>query len=97
MNPATDLLRAILALVFVLGLIWLLSYLVRKYGGRLGLPAMPMVPNKERRLQLLETLPLDGKNRLVLIRRDEVEHLVLIGSDTAQVVEGSFKGTKSHD
>jgi flagellar protein FliO/FliZ len=94
MNPSVDLLRAVLALAFVLGLIWLLGALIRKYGWRMGLPT-PMTPSRIRRLQMIETMTLDGKNRLVLFRRDNVEHLVLVGSDTTQVIETAIKGNEA--
>jgi flagellar protein FliO/FliZ len=94
MNPSVDLLRAALALVFTLGLIWLLGASIRKYGWKLGLPT-PMSPSRTRRLQLLEILQLDSKNRIILLRRDEVEHLVLVGQETTQVIETSIKGNVS--
>ncbi len=86
MNSSVDLIRAIVALAFVLGLIWTLGYLIRKHGWRIGLPTAPL-NGKVRRLKIIETLPLDAKNRAVLIRRDDVEHLVLVGTDTAQLIE----------
>jgi hypothetical protein len=36
-------------------------------------------PKAERRLSVVENLPLDGKRRLVLLRCDSQEHLVLLG------------------
>jgi flagellar protein FliO/FliZ len=89
MNPSVDILRAVFALFFVLGLIWLIGASIRKYGWKLGLPT-PMAQSRVRRLQMLEVLNLDGKNRMVLVRRDNVEHLVLVGSETTQVIETSI-------
>ena len=77
-------LRFVLALVFVLALIGVLALIVRRYGpgrmvaGRRG-------PN--RRLWISEVLPLDGRRRLVLVRRDDVEHLIMLGHGTDLVVE----------
>ena len=77
-------LRFVLALVFVLGLIGILAMIVRKYGpGR-------MVTGRRgasRRLWVSEVLPLDGRRRLVLLRRDGVEHLLLLGHGADVVVE----------
>lgn len=42
---------------------------------------------KRRRLQIVEILPLDTKTRAVLLRRDDTEHLVVIGPDSLAVVE----------
>jgi flagellar protein FliO/FliZ len=42
---------------------------------------------RRRRLQTVEVLPLDSKTRAVLLRRDDTEHLVVIGPDSLAVVE----------
>ncbi|MBF0246780.1 MAG: FliO/MopB family protein [Alphaproteobacteria bacterium] len=75
----------ILALAFVLGLIGLLATLARRWG--LGVSTHAMRRGGERRLALVEILPLDAKRRAVLIRRDDLEHLVVLGPDSATVVE----------
>jgi flagellar protein FliO/FliZ len=82
-------LRFILALLFVLGLIGLFAWAARRFGltGRLA-PAI----GKTRRLKVLEMQPLDPKTRLVLIRRDDVEHLVLVGPGGGLVVESGIRG-----
>jgi flagellar protein FliO/FliZ len=74
----------VLALVVVLGLIFGLAWLVRRFGlaGPLVTPS-----SRNRRLQLVEVLTLDARRRLVLIRRDETEHLLLLGANEAIVVE----------
>jgi flagellar biogenesis protein FliO len=87
MNPTFDLIRACLALLFVLGTIVSLGFLVRKYGSKFGLPTMPLTGNK-RRLHIVEVLSIDGKNKAVLLRRDDsVEHLVLVGTTDSIVIE----------
>ena len=71
-----------LALAFVLALIGGLSLVAR----RLGYGHAARGP-RSRRLALVEVLPLDARRRLVLIRRDQVEHLLLLGPTSEQVVE----------
>lgn len=68
----------------VIGLILLMGWVLRRYA-----PGHRHVkrPGEDRRLDVLEMLPLDAKNRLLLIRRDQTEHLLLVGSEEAQVVE----------
>jgi len=79
-------LRFVLALAAVLGLIGLIAWTVRRLGlvpgGGLGGP-------KGRRLGVVEAMAMDGKRRLVLIRRDDREHLVLLsgGSGADLVIE----------
>lgn len=77
-------LRFVAALVFVLGLIGLGGWAMR----RLGWAAAGSAGGRRgRRLQVLEVLPLDTRRRLVLIRRDQVEHLLLLGATGDVVVE----------
>lgn len=89
-----DYLRFILALVFVLALIGLLSWAVRRYGlgGRLAASA-----SGGRRLRVIEVASLDAKHRLVLVSRDRVEHLVLIGGPNDLVVETGIVGGPGPD
>ena len=69
--------RFLLALGFVLVLIAGLAALVRRsgFGDRLAIAPS----GGERRLALVEVRPLDAKRKLVLLRRDDREHLVLLG------------------
>ncbi len=41
----------------------------------------------ERRLGVIEQSSLDGRRRLVLIRRDDVEHLIMTGGPVDVVIE----------
>jgi flagellar protein FliO/FliZ len=76
-------LRFLLALVFVLALIAAVGWAARRYGmgGRLGMAG------SGRRLAIVETTALDAKRRLALIRRDGVEHLILMGGPGDVVIE----------
>ena len=77
-------LRFALALSFVLALIVAASWLMR----RLGYGAMmPARTGKPRRLAVVEVAQIDVRRRLVLIRRDGVEHLVLLGINNDLVLE----------
>lgn len=72
-----DVLRAIIALAFTLGLIALAAYALRRWGpgGMLALGA----PRAERRMSVVETLILDPSRRLVLVKLDGRERLLLLG------------------
>ena len=82
--------RFLLALIFVLGLIGVLALAARRMG--LGFPAAATRPSGARRLQVVEVTPIDGRRRLVLVRRDQVEHLLLISPTTERVVETGIVG-----
>jgi flagellar protein FliO/FliZ len=71
--------------VAVLALIGLAAWLVRRFAGnRLGANT-----NRGRmpRLAVIDAAAVDGRRRLVLVRRDNVEHLLMIGGPTDIVVE----------
>jgi flagellar protein FliO/FliZ len=73
------------AFVVVLALIGLAAWLVRRFAGnRLGANA-----NRGRmpRLAVIDAAAVDGRRRLVLVRRDNIEHLLMIGGPTDIVVE----------
>lgn len=78
-----DYLRFGLALVFVLALLGLVAMLLRRLAG--GGPNVRR--GKHRRLALVEVMPVDAKRRLVLVRRDGVEHLILLGHERDLLVE----------
>lgn len=44
-------------------------------------------PRPERRLGVVEHVSVDGRRRLVLIRRDDVEHLIMTGGPVDVVIE----------
>lgn len=73
------------AFIVVLALIALAAWLVRRFsGGNLRNNA-----NRGRmpRLAVIDAAAVDGRRRLVLVRRDNVEHLLMIGGPTDVVVE----------
>lgn len=90
--------RFILALLFVLGLIGLLAFLLRRF----GLGAVRVSPafrgkgrGAARRLAVVEVAIVDARHRLVLIRRDDTEHLVLLGPASDLLIESGITPPKS--
>jgi flagellar protein FliO/FliZ len=78
--------RAVVALVLVLALIALTVWLMRRFGeGRIVSQAGGR--GRQQRLAVLDSATVDARRRLVLIRRDNAEHLLLIGGPTDVVVE----------
>jgi len=76
--------RFFIAFLIVLALIGLTAWLVRRFGSsRLGTATRGRQP----RLAVIDAATVDGRRRLVLIRRDNIEHLLMIGGPTDLVVE----------
>ena len=92
----SDYLRTVFALLFVLGLIGMLYFLARRYSAqRFGMGAVRAGPGA--RLTVVEARALDARRRLVLIRRDGVEHLLLLGPDRDVVVESGIAAPASFE
>ncbi len=76
--------RFLLALLLVLALIAGLAWAVRRFGlgGRLA-------PNrgKSSRLSIAEVKVVDSRRKLILVRRDSCEHLVLLGPSQDLLLE----------
>ena len=69
-------LSAVMGLVFVLGLILLLSWLLKRFGS----PVLSgCSDSKKKQITLLEARPIDPKNRLVLFRCRDKEYLMTTG------------------
>ncbi|MFZ5689946.1 MAG: flagellar biosynthetic protein FliO [Pseudomonadota bacterium] len=88
--------RFFIAFVVVFALIGLTAWLVRRFGsGALGgAGARGRAP----RLAVIEAGAVDGRRKLVLIRRDNIEHLLMIGGPTDIVVEANIvRGQSSRE
>lgn len=78
------------SLIIIAGLLvlWLVVRILRKLslgtfiaGGK----------NRKMRLAIMDATPVDNNRQLVLIRRDDVEHLILIGGPNDVVVEQNIR------
>ena len=78
------LLQSAAALIFVLCLIGLVSYLLRRYGSNRVYGVGKSRAKK--RLSVVEAVILDNRRKLLLVKRDDTEHLLLIG-DGETVIE----------
>ncbi len=74
----------LLSFLIILGVIGAIWWSVRRFGGgRLGTSTRGRQP----RLAVIDYASVDGRRRLILVRRDNVEHLLMIGGPTDIVVE----------
>jgi flagellar protein FliO/FliZ len=81
-------LRILMAFAIVFGLMGLLAYGLKYISTRgIKLPGMTM---RNQRLHIVESMTLDVRRRLVIVRRDDVEHLLLLGVNQDIVVESDL-------
>ncbi|RTL50840.1 MAG: flagellar biosynthesis protein FliO [Bradyrhizobiaceae bacterium] len=73
------------SILIVLALIAVVAWLVRRFAGN----SLGASGNRGRmpRLAVIDAAAVDGRRRLVLVRRDNIEHLIMIGGPTDLVVE----------
>lgn len=87
-------LKFVIAFVLVMALIGLTAWLIRQFS-----TARPNSPggarNRQPRLAVLDSAVVDARRRLLLIRRDNVEHLLIIGGPTDVVVEANIVRAQS--
>lgn len=87
-------LKALFSLAFVLGLmlvaLWAVKY-CQLHAGKIGF--VKKIKHNPR-LDVVEKRKLDARNTLVLIKRDNVEHLVLINGANSIVIETDISDKK---
>ena len=75
--------RLCLAFLVALGSISATAWALTRFGRR----RLAVASGQQARLSIIDTASIEGSRRLILIRRDNVEHLLMIGGPTDVVVE----------
>ena len=90
----TSYLRFAAALVAVLALILIAAHVAKRFlPGGVG----PAKTSARRRLAISEILPVDARRRLLLVKRDGREHLILLGPGGDLIVERDIADTGADD
>ena len=84
------LILGVATLLFVIALVALLVWAFKTFFGKSS--TSNFLRAREKRLGIVETATVDAKRKLYLLRRDDVEHLVMIGGPVYMVVETGIKG-----
>jgi flagellar protein FliO/FliZ len=84
-------LQIVLAFAVVAALLAFFGFALRYFKMR-GF-TMPGVAPAARRLQIIETLLIDPRRRLVIVRCDAAEHLLLLGVNEDVVIEANLAKT----
>jgi flagellar protein FliO/FliZ len=82
---ATQMIRFAAALLLVVAMMIGLGLIMRRVNAGSGFR-----PGQKRRLKIVEMMNLDHRRRLFLIRRDDREHLVILGPTGETVVESGI-------
>lgn len=80
----SDYTRFVFALAFVIGLIWLAAYILKRTGMDKRLRG---ITGQQGRLAMVDVLYLDRMRKLTLVRADNREYLLLIAGDRVEVID----------
>ena len=92
-NELPQIIKLLVALAFVLSLMGGLAFALK----RLGLSGPRAPQKKKRRLRVVESLAIDARRRLLLIQRDEKQHLVILGSTHETLIETDIEPVKEEN
>lgn len=87
----------IASFVAVAGVVAIGAVLVRAYMTGSGPGASLFNSGRERRLDVVEYASIDGRRKLILVRRDDVEHLIMTGGPVDVVIETGIGAQKVHE
>ncbi|GGA84265.1 hypothetical protein GCM10011491_09680 [Brucella endophytica] len=83
----------LLFLLILVAIVAVLTVIRRLTGGTFVAGGRGRAP----RLSVMDAAAVDSRRRLVLVRRDDVEHLILIGGPTDIVVEQNIQASRAKD
>jgi flagellar protein FliO/FliZ len=91
MADLNNLVLAVAAILFVVALSSLVVWAFKTFFS--SSPSGPgFMRPRDKRLGVVETASVDAKRKLFLLRRDDVEHLVMIGGPIDMLIEMGIKG-----
>lgn len=86
LSLGTTIIQFIFALGFVIALLAAFAYGAKRLGF-IARVTLNQEGNPKKRLNIVEIMPVDAKRRLVLIRRDDKEHLIMLGAERDLLIE----------
>jgi len=90
----TDVLVFLVGVACVAAAVVAVAYIVRRRTAGASLMATFFASKSGRRIDIVEQVSIDGRRRLVLVRRDDVEHLVMTGGPADVVIETGIRAAR---
>ncbi|MFW0777047.1 MAG: FliO/MopB family protein [Rickettsiales bacterium] len=87
-----DFTRFAFAFLFVIGLIGAMGWMLKRFGNSQKVFG---ATDGSGRLNIIETRYLDPRRKLVLIRRDDTEHLLLLADGRETVIESNIEAKEA--
>ena len=85
-----NLIYYIIAFIFVIALILIGARLLKGTAKNGNSKAPGFLRGREKRLGVIEAASVDGRRRLILLRRDDVEHLIMTGGPVDVLIESGI-------
>ena len=84
----------IAATLFVVALVALAVWAFKAFVFGGGRGSSGLLRQRDRRLGVVETAVVDARRKLLLVRRDDVEHLIMIGGPVDMLIETGIQGRR---
>lgn len=94
MSFGTTIFQTLLALGFVIALLLAFAYGIKRLGF-IARVTIDQDKEQKKRLNIVEILPVDAKRRLVIVRRDDKEHLIMLGAERDLLIEQNIDAKPS--
>ncbi len=82
--------RLAVSLIVIIALLGVTAFIIRRMGRKSAMPMIPRPRTGRARLSIVDAVPVDQDRRLVLVRRDDTEHLLLTGGTADVVIEANI-------
>jgi hypothetical protein len=82
-----DIIYYVIAFVFVIALIAIGARLLKGTMNKGNSKAGSFLRGRDKRLGVVEAASVDGRRKLILLRRDDVEHLIMTGGPVDVLIE----------
>ena len=93
--PDTDTtILAVAAFLFVIALIALVAWAFKTFAMSGGRGGAGFLRGRDRRLAVVEIASVDARRKLILLRRDDVEHLIMTGGPVDVLIETGIEGRR---
>lgn len=92
-----NLIYYVIAFVFVIALILIGARLLKRTASGGNSKGGSFLRGRERRLGVVEAASVDGRRKLILLRRDNVEHLIMTGGPVDVVVETGIQSPQPEE
>lgn len=80
----SQLMQFVFSLILVIGLIWLTAYLMKRFGVDKRLRG---VTGQQGRLAVADVLYLDPRRKLMIVRADAQEYLLLVSNEKTEILD----------